>query len=132
MKVIVNGTFDLLHLGHLKLLEYAKSFENSFVYVLIDSDSRVKKIKGISRPVNNQDERLEFLKSLRYVDRVEIFDTDKELESLIKNYQPDIMVKGSDYQGKHIIGEEHCKEIYFYERYKEYSTTKKIQDIINR
>ena len=131
MKVIVNGTFDLLHLGHLKLLEYAKSFENSFVYVLIDSDRRVKKLKGSSRPVNNQDERLELLKSLKYVDRVEIFDTDKELESLIKNYQPDIMVKGSDYRGKHIIGEEHCKEIYFYERYKEYSTTKKIQDITN-
>lgn len=131
-KVVVNGTFDILHLGHLKLLEYAKSFENSYVYVLIDSDRRVKSLKGITRPINSEDERSYMLKSLKTVDHVDIFDTDQELIDKIKAYEPDIMVKGSDYSDKPIIGAEHCKEIKFYELVKGQSTTNKIQSITNR
>jgi D-beta-D-heptose 7-phosphate kinase/D-beta-D-heptose 1-phosphate adenosyltransferase len=66
------------------------------------------------------------------VDRVEIFDSDQELENLIKEFQPDVMVKGSDYQDKKIIGAEYCEEIKFYARLEKYSTTNKIQDITNR
>lgn len=131
-KVIVNGTFDLLHLGHIRLLEYARSFPNSFVYVLIDSDRRVKELKGSTRPIHTEYERASFLFALKSVDRVDVFDSDVELTDLIKNYDPDIMVKGSDYKDKPIIGSEYCKEIKFYDRLEQYSTTTKIQDIIGR
>lgn len=132
MKIIVNGTFDIVHVGHLRLLAYARSFSNSFVYVLIDSDRRVKELKGNDRPINTEYERASLLAALKYVDRVDIFDSDEELENLIKSYEPDIMVKGSDYKGKPIIGSAHCKEIIFYDRLEKYSSTKKLQDIVNR
>lgn len=131
-KVIVNGTFDILHLGHLRLLEYARAHPQSYVYVLIDSDRRVKELKGPDRPVHNEYERASFLFALKAVDRVDVFDSDQELIEYIKNFDPDIMVKGSDYRGKPVIGSEYCKQIKFYDRLEKYSTTNKIQDIINR
>jgi D-beta-D-heptose 7-phosphate kinase/D-beta-D-heptose 1-phosphate adenosyltransferase len=131
-KVVVNGTFDILHLGHLKLLEYARGFPDSYVLVLTDSDRRIKELKGNDRPINNEYERSSILFALKYVDRVEIFDTDRELIELIERFEPDIMVKGSDYQDKPIIGAEYCKQIKFYDRLGNYSTTKTIQDITNR
>jgi len=131
-KVIVNGTFDILHLGHLRLLEYARSIPQSYVYVLIDSDRRVRELKGSDRPVHNEYERASFLFALKAVDRVDVFDTDSELVDYIKNFKPDVMVKGSDYRDKPIIGAEYCKEIRFYDRLERYSTTNKIQNIIDR
>jgi D-beta-D-heptose 7-phosphate kinase/D-beta-D-heptose 1-phosphate adenosyltransferase len=131
-KVVVNGSFDILHIGHLKLLEHARSFPSSYVLVLTDSDRRIKELKGLSRPIHNQYERSSFLSALKFVDRVEVFDTDQELVQLIKNFDPDVMVKGSDYRDKKIIGAEYCKKIEFYDRIEQYSTTKKIQDIISR
>lgn len=130
-KVIVNGSFDILHLGHLRLLEYARSWPNSYVYVLIDSDRRIKQLKGLNRPVHSEHERASFLAALKAVDRVDIFDTDEELIDLIKNYAPDVMVKGSDYKGKPIIGAEYCKEIRFHDRLEKYSTTNTIKKIQN-
>jgi len=131
-KIVVNGTFDILHLGHLRLLEYAKSYPDSYVLVLIDSDRRVKELKGKDRPINSEYERACFLSALRCVDRVEIFDSDNELRQYIKDFDPDVMVKGSDYEGKPIIGAEYCKEIKFYDRLGTYSTTNKIQHIADR
>lgn len=131
-KVIVNGTFDILHLGHLRLLQYARSIPDSYVYVLIDSDRRVKELKGDDRPIHNEYERASFLSALKAVDRVDIFDTDQELINYIKNFEPDVMVKGSDYKDKPVIGAEYCKKIIFYDRLEKYSTTNKIQDIVNR
>ena len=131
-RVVVNGTFDIIHLGHLRLLQYARSFNNSYVLVLTDSDRRIRELKGSNRPVNTEYERCSMLFALKCVDRVETFDTDQELIDLIKGFAPDIMVKGDDYRDKPVIGAEYCKEIKFYDRFKHYSTTNKIQDIINR
>jgi D-beta-D-heptose 7-phosphate kinase/D-beta-D-heptose 1-phosphate adenosyltransferase len=114
------------------MLQHAKAIPDSYVYVLIDSDRRVKELKGSDRPIHNEYERASFLAALKSVDRVDIFDTDQELINYIKNFDPDVMVKGSDYKDKPIIGAEYCKKIIFYDRLEKYSTTNKIQDIINR
>lgn len=127
-KIIVNGTFDIVHLGHLELLNYAKSM-GDYLTVCIDSDIRVKEKKGNGRPINTEIERKTLLENLKCVDEVKIFSTDQELLDTIR--ENDIMVKGSDYKGKSVIGEKYCKVIY-YERIEQYSTTKKIQSIINR
>lgn len=132
MRIIVNGSFDIVHIGHIRLLQHAKSFPNAYVYVLIDSDRRIKELKGKDRPINTEYERASLLAALKSVDRVDVFDTDEELVNLIRDYKPNIMVKGSDYKGKPIIGSEFCKEIKFYDRLEKYSTTNKIQDIANR
>lgn len=132
MKILVNGTFDILHLGHLMLLNRARAYKDSFVHVLIDSDRRVKELKGDNRPFFSQNERSLLLYNLKSVDTVEVFDSDMELEALIKCFSPDVMLKGSDYIGKRIIGAEYCKEIVFYERIKEFSSTEKIQRFFNR
>lgn len=129
MNVFVNGTFDILHKGHLELLNYAKSLGDCLI-VAIDTDRRVAELKGLSRPVNNQHDRMFMLNNLRAVDSVIWFDSDEQLMSIIKCYSP-IMVKGSDYRDQPILGAEYCKEIKFYDRTK-HSTTKLIQDIIDR
>jgi D-beta-D-heptose 7-phosphate kinase/D-beta-D-heptose 1-phosphate adenosyltransferase len=130
-RVLVNGTFDILHIGHLNLLRYAKSFPNAYVYVLIDSDTRIRQLKGPLRPIHNEYERSSLLFNLKSVDRVDVFDSPEELENYIKTYKPDIMIKGDDYKGKQIIGEEYCKEIIFYPRLEKYSTTNIIQRILD-
>jgi D-beta-D-heptose 7-phosphate kinase/D-beta-D-heptose 1-phosphate adenosyltransferase len=127
-RVFVNGTFDVLHLGHLAMLNYAKTLGNHLV-VAIDSDERVKRLKGPSRPINNVNERKVMLENLKAVDQVEIFDTDEDLINIIKTC--DIMVKGGDYKTLPIIGKEYVTVILF-ERIDEYSSTKKIQHIIDR
>lgn len=128
-KVFVNGTFDIVHIGHLSMLEYAKSLGTELT-VAVDSDNRVKTLKGELRPINSQVERAALIASLRVVDNVFIFDTDEELVHLISEH--DLMVKGSDYKDKTIIGADVCKEIVFFDYINGYSTTKKIEDIINR
>lgn len=128
-KIIVNGTFDILHHGHLAMLNHARILGDE-LNIAIDSDDRVKKLKGDDRPINGQQERAELLLNLKCVTNVFIFDTDEELESIIGAH--DVMVKGSDYKGKPIIGEDVCKELVFFDIIDDYSTTKKIQDIITR
>lgn len=129
--VIVNGTFDILHPGHIALLNTARSY-GDWLVVAIDTDRRVKELKGEGRPINNQNIRRIMLQSLKSVDIVEFFDSKEELIDLIKRYKPDVMVKGSDYKGKSIVGESHIPKVIYYDRIDEYSTTNTIQDIIAR
>lgn len=129
-KIFVNGTFDILHLGHIRLLNYAKSLGDILI-VAIDTDRRVKELKGEARPINTQGDRLYLLQNLKSVDNVCLFDSESELERIIQSFKPDIMVKGSDYRGKKIVGAEYCKEIKFYE-HTGHSTTGIIQRITDR
>jgi len=130
-KVFVNGTFDILHAGHLALLNYAKSL-GDYLVVGIDTDGRVKEKKGPTRPVNSVEDRTLMLINLKAVDEVKHFGTDEELENLVKSVQPDIMIVGSDYIDKKVIGSEYVKQLRFFNRIDEYSSTKIIQSIINR
>jgi rfaE bifunctional protein nucleotidyltransferase chain/domain len=129
--VVVNGTFDILHPGHVSMLNTARSL-GDYLVVCIDTDRRVKELKGESRPINNQFFRKVMLQNLKAVDIVEFFDSQEELIKLFELYKPDIMVKGSDWKGKSIVAEKYVKQIHWYDRIEEYSTTKTIQDIINR
>jgi D-beta-D-heptose 7-phosphate kinase/D-beta-D-heptose 1-phosphate adenosyltransferase len=131
MKILVNGTFDIVHRGHIEMLNYAKSLGDHLV-VCIDSDRRVRELKGEHRPVNNEQDRKFYLENLRAVDQTWIFDSAAELEDMCSHYQPDVMVKGSDYKHQPIVGSEHCKKIVFFDRIEQYSTTKTIENINNR
>ena len=129
--VFVNGTFDVLHLGHLALLNYAKSLGDK-LFVAIDSDERVRQLKGLTRPIYDAYQRKVMLLNLKAVEEVEIFSSDEELEMWIKQINPSIMVVGSDWHNKTVIGSQYAKRLEFFERIDEYSSTKTIQDIINR
>ena len=128
-RIVVNGTFDILHSGHLALLNHARSLGDHLV-VAVDSDRRVQELKGIKRPINTQAERVELLAALRAVDEVRVFDSDQELIDIVA--ECDAMVKGSDYRGRAIVGEHAIAEIVFFERVHGFSTTEKIQHIIDR
>lgn len=128
-RILVNGTFDIVHPGHLALLNYAKSL-GDFLVVAIDSDRRVRELKGPSRPINNQNERQLLLENLRAVDQVVVFDSDAELVDIAASCA--IMVKGSDYRNCNIVGSDVIAEIVFFERIDEYSSTAKIQHIADR
>jgi cytidyltransferase-like protein len=90
MRIWVNGTFDVLHIGHLRLLQYANSFGD--VRVGIDKDIRVKELKGDDRPINNWFDRIEMMRSIKYVDSVVGFSTDEELRNEIKKWVLNLMI----------------------------------------
>jgi len=124
----INGCFDILHVGHIRMFKFAKE-QCDILIVGIDSDERVSKLKGESRPINSQKDRKEVLLSLNCIDNVEIFNTSDELRVLIKVIEPDIMVVGSDYRNKEVIGSENAKRLLFFERIEGYSTTKTAKNI---
>jgi rfaE bifunctional protein nucleotidyltransferase chain/domain len=130
-KIFVNGTFDLIHSGHIHLLNYAKSL-GDFLYVAIDTDERVKEKKGPSRPIYNLNERIFHLQNLKPVDVVLSFASDEQLENLVKIVEPDIMIVGSDWKGKKVIGSQYASSLVFFDRIDEYATTKTVQSIIDR
>ena len=122
-KVFVNGTFDVLHYGHFKLLEAAAQLGDK-LYVAIDTDERIKEKKGEHRPFHNIMERKEMLESIVFVDKVFKFDSDEELITLIRAINPDVYVIGSDYKDKPIVGMEYLRNIVFIPRIEKFSTTK--------
>ena len=104
----------------------------TYLHVAIDADERIKKLKGPERPIQPEHIRVAIMANLKAVDEVSVFTTDEDLINIIKSYEPDIMVKGSDWRGGEIIGSEYCKEIVFYERDNDESTTKTIEDYVGR
>ncbi len=100
--VFTNGCFDILHLGHIDYLSKASDLGNVLI-IGLNSDMSVKKIKGKSRPVNDENSRKMILASLSFVDAVILFDEETPYE-LIKFINPDVLVKGSDYKPDDIVG----------------------------
>ena len=121
--VWTNGCFDVLHRGHIELFKYAKSL-GDYLVVGVDDDERVKGFKGPSRPVNCLEDRMEMLRSIKYIDSVVDFNSDEELDTKILLSGAELMVVGSDYENKHVIGSGHVKEVKFYRKIDGYSTTK--------
>jgi len=132
MKIIfVNGCFDVLHPGHIQLFEYAKSL-GDYLIVAIDSDEKVAQMKGKERPIFSQQDRAKTLEAIRFIDVVYIFNSKEELEDLIKTINPDIMIVGSDWKGKEVVGEQYAKAVRFFDRVGEYSTTRTLQGLTYR
>ena len=100
--VFTNGVFDLLHVGHVRLLQFARAQGDHFV-VAINSDSSARRVKGPDRPVVPAHERAEVLRALRCVDDVQMFDDDTP-ELLIQRLRPDVLVKGPACRGTDIPG----------------------------
>jgi D-beta-D-heptose 7-phosphate kinase / D-beta-D-heptose 1-phosphate adenosyltransferase len=107
--VFTNGCFDILHVGHVKYLQEAKSYGDILI-VGLNSDSSVRELKGASRPVNVEADRAYILAALESVDYVVVF-SEETPHDLIRNIAPDILVKGGDYEGKTVVGAEFAKEL---------------------
>ncbi len=123
--IFTNGCFDILHRGHFELLKYCKSL-GSTVIVGLNSDKSVKKLKGESRPFNNQKDRKFALESCKYVDHVMIFDETTPY-NLINQLKPDIIVKGGDYKKKDVVGYD-IATVKIFKFVKGYSTTNVLKD----
>jgi len=129
MNIWVNGVFDILHTGHMDLLKFAKEYydpdtkpnKNGRIYAInkliigIDTDVRVKMLKGENRPINDQFFRAKMLGAIKWVDSVVIFNSDKELRDFITKFEIDYLVIGDQYKDKVVIGAECAKHgvIYF-------------------
>lgn len=107
--VFTNGCFDILHVGHVKYLQEAKSYGDVLI-VGLNADSSVRALKGPSRPVNPEADRAYILAALESVDYVVLFSDETPYE-LIKSIAPDILVKGGDYEGKSVVGAEFAGEL---------------------
>jgi len=125
MKVFVNGCFDVLHKGHFSMLQYASSLGQ--LSVALDTDEKVAQAKGSDRPIYPLEDRVYQMCCIKGVDTVYTFNTKEELERLVEAIKPDIMVVGSDWKGKELVGSQYAKEVRFFDRIGDYSTTKTIQ-----
>lgn len=121
MNIWVNGCFDILHTGHINLLWYAKLYgtdgleyhealKANKLFVGLDSDERVKSLKGDKRPINNIETRTKIMSNLKMVDSVNIFSSETELEYFIKVFNIDYIAIGEEYKNKRIVGSEYSKQ----------------------
>lgn len=120
--VWTNGCFDILHPGHIELFKVAKSLGDRLI-VGIDEDEKVKKDKGSGRPVNSLLFRKTMLESIKYIDLVLSFGSKQELEQLIELYSPDILLVGGDWRNGEVVGRNFAKEVKFFNRVGNYSST---------
>ena len=127
MKTVwTNGTFDVLHAGHIKLFREARKLAGPGGKVVVgtDSDDRIRELKGPTRPINNLFDRIDFLRAIKYIDDVVAFSSEDTLITNIKRYSPDIILIGEDYINKQVIGGEFAKEIIYFPRYGGLSSSK--------
>ena len=124
-----NGCFDLLHPGHIALFAAAKSLAGTEgrLIVGLDSDAKIARDKGPSRPINTFADRKTLLEAIKYIDLVLGFDTREELEELIQFYRPDILVDGGDWRDHEGVGREFAKETRFFNRVGKYSSSEIIR-----
>ncbi|HIZ89878.1 MAG: D-glycero-beta-D-manno-heptose-7-phosphate kinase [Mucispirillum sp.] len=125
--VFTNGCFDILHRGHVTYLKHAKALGDILVLGL-NSDASVKRLKGPSRPVNNEQDRAVVLEALECIDYIVIFEEDTPL-NLIKNVMPDILVKGGDYKAEDVVGKEYAGRVEIIDFVEGYSTTSTINKL---
>lgn len=129
--VFTNGCFDIIHAGHVDYLEKARSL-GDFLIVGLNNDDSVRRLKGLNRPVNPQEQRKRVLEALKSVDMVIIFEEDTP-ERLIKEIKPDLLVKGGDWSIENIVGADfvlsYGGEVYTVDFIYDTSTTKIIQKI---
>lgn len=118
--IFTNGCFDILHVGHIELLRYAKSL-GDFLIVGINSNESVRALKGETRPINDEQDRKKVLEAVKYVDAVVIFNELTPIR-LIKEINPSIIVKGGDYKIEQVVGHELC-EVKIFNFLDGYSTT---------
>jgi D-glycero-beta-D-manno-heptose 1-phosphate adenylyltransferase len=134
--VFTNGCFDILHRGHITYLKQAKSL-GDYLIIGLNSDSSVKKIKGESRPLNNQNDRAYVLNNMKAVNAVVIFSEDTPY-NIIKEIQPDLLVKGGDWSEDKIIGADIVKKsggkvvsLKYVDNYSTTSTINKLKNLGN-
>ena len=121
-KIWTNGCYDILHVGHIALFEYAKSLGDQLI-VGIDSDKRVKELKGNSRPFNCETDRKKMLESIKYIDQVFIFETQEEMCDILRYNSIDIIVIGDEYKHRQVTGSNIVKEVIYFPKITGYSTT---------
>ena len=122
-----NGTFDIVHPGHIELFKVGKSLGDKLI-VATDTDEKIRKDKGENKPINSLCHRVAILKAIKYIDEVFYFNDRKELEGLIELYSPDILLLGDDWKGGDVVGVQYAKEVRFLPRLN-YSTTDIIKKI---
>lgn len=126
--VFTNGCFDLLHLGHARLFEKAKSL-GALLVVAVNSDASLKKLKGPGRPLVDEKSRSELISKLACVDFVTIFSEDTPLET-IRALKPDVLIKGWDYALDKIVGRDCVKKVVRFPLVKGFSTSGLIKKIL--
>lgn len=125
--VFTNGCFDLIHQGHIDYLAKAASFGNQLI-IGLNTDDSVKRLKGVERPINHQYARAKVLSALIFTSAVVLFDQDTPLE-LIQLIEPDILVKGGDYQLNEVVGKEFAKETRIIPLTPGFSTTQTLEKL---
>ena len=114
--------FDLLHAGHILMLKDAKK-QCDYLIVGLQTDPTIDRPKIKNKPIQSLDERKLQIEAVKYVDKVIIYETEKDLYNLIYNIKPDVRIIGSDYKGKYFTGYELCPNIYYHNRNHNFSTS---------
>ena len=128
--VWTNGTFDILHPGHIELFKVARSLGDK-VIVATDTDEKIKADKGEHKPVNDLCYRVAMLEAIKYIDVVHTFGSRQQLEDLVQLYEPDILLLGDDWRDGEVVGAEFAKEVRFLPRVGGYASSSTISKIKN-